>query len=59
MPLVINSLKGGHTQTCTHTYRRPDQKILRNQGHAGLWSAHTWFKNNKDNKISGQERLCT
>ena len=36
MPLVINSLGGGHTQTNTHTDIRTET-ILRNQ-------MRTWFK---------------
>ena len=43
-PLVINSLRGGHTQTRTHTDVRT-KLILRNQARAGLWPAHAWFKN--------------
>ena len=41
MPLVINSLEGGHTNTHanTHTYRHlRTEAILRNQGRA-------WFNN--------------
>ena len=44
MPLVINSLRGRHTYTNTHT-DVCTETILRNQGHAGLWPACTWFKN--------------
>ena len=38
-PLVINSLRGGHT----HILKFTDKAILRNQAHAGLWPAHAWF----------------
>ena len=44
-PLVINSLRGGHTHKHTHTYRHPHRNILRNQARAGLWLARAWFKN--------------
>ena len=47
MPLVINSLGRGHTNTHTQT-RIPmirTGSILRNQTHAGLWLACAWFKN--------------
>ena len=46
MPLVINSLGGGHARKHTHThththtqaYRRSwTEAILRNQAHAGTW----------------------
>ena len=40
MPLAINSLGGGDTHTHIHA-----EKNLRNQAHAGLWPAPTWFKN--------------
>ena len=40
MPLVINSLGGGHTHT--HTDVRTGT-ILRNQAHASLQPVHTWF----------------
>ena len=43
-PLVINSLRGRHTNT--HAYIRTET-ILRNQAHASLWPAHAWFKNLK------------
>ena len=42
MPLVINSLGGVHTQTCTHTDIRTET-VLRNQASAGLLPAHVWF----------------
>ena len=48
MPLVINSLSGGHTHTHkhTHAYRHSQtEAILRNQAHAGLWPARAWVKN--------------
>ena len=48
MPLVINSLGGGHTNTHTHTDTRTET-ILRNQAHAGLRPARTWFK--KPNQV--------
>ena len=44
MPLVINSLGGGHTDTNTHTDVRTET-ILRNQACAGLWPARAWFNN--------------
>ena len=34
MPLVINSLKGGHTRTQMHT-NAADKAILKNQAHNG------------------------
>ena len=49
MPLVINSLGGGHTHINTHTDIRTET-ILRNQAHAGLWPACAWF--NKSPKIA-------
>ena len=48
MPLVINSLRGGHTQTDTNTHTYTDahtETILRNQMCIGLWPACAWFKN--------------
>ena len=46
MPLVINNLRGGHTQTRTQAYRRSrTEAVLRNQAHAGLWLARVLFKN--------------
>ena len=55
-PLVINSLGGRHTHTQTHTRKHTHanthtrilsrtEAILKNQAHAGLWPACTWFKN--------------
>ena len=44
-PVVINSLEVD-THTCTHS--RTEAIILRNQVHAGLWPAHTWFKSTCD-----------
>ena len=45
-PLVINSLRGGHTHMQAHTrILSQTEAILRNQAHAGLWPACTWFKN--------------
>ena len=50
MPLVINSLGGGHTHTHTHKHTNTHTKthtdvrtetIIRNQARAGL---RTWFK---------------
>jgi len=41
MPLVINSLGGGHTHTCILTLWT--KVISRNQSHAGLRMAHAWF----------------
>ena len=32
MPLVINSLGSGHTQTYTHTYRRPHKNNFKKPG---------------------------
>ena len=47
-PLVINSLRRGHTHTHTHTRTRIPTirtgSILRNQAHIGRRSARTWFK---------------
>ena len=42
--LVINSLGGRHTQTCTHTDVRTES-ILRNQACASHKLARAWFKN--------------
>ena len=45
-PLVVHSLRGGHTHTHanTHAYRHLQTKaILRNQARTGLWLAHAWF----------------
>ena len=44
MPLVINSLGGGHTHTNTYT-DICTEIILRNQVCAGHRLAHAWFKN--------------
>ena len=46
MPIVINSLGGGHTHTQTHILTICTGSILRNQVRANLWPAHVWFKNN-------------
>ena len=54
MPLVINSLRRGHTDTLalsplslsharTHTHTHT-HTILTNQVHTSLWSACAWFK---------------
>jgi len=51
MPLVINSLRGGHTHTHTHIART--KAISRNQSHAGLWPAHAW-----SNKKKVKKRFC-
>ena len=48
MPLVINSLGGGHTHTNTQTHIQTDIRIgtiSRNQACTGLRPAHAWFKN--------------
>ena len=47
MPIVINSLGDGDTNTYTHkhTYMFCAESILRNQVHTGQRPAHTWFKN--------------
>ena len=50
MPLVINSLGGGHTHTHTHTHTSTHTDvrtgtISRNQAHAGRRPARAWFKN--------------
>ena len=42
MPLVSNSLRGGHTHTYKHSRT---EAILRNQVHAGHRPALAWFKN--------------
>jgi len=42
MPLVINSLGG---QTHVNIQTSCTKAISRSQVHAGLWSAHIWFKN--------------
>ena len=45
MPLVINNLGGGHTNT--HKYTHTDihtKTILRNQMLAGHSPPHAWFK---------------
>ena len=44
MPLVFNSLRGGHTDIHTHTDNRI-KVISRNQARAGSRLAHAWFKN--------------
>ena len=46
MPLVINSLGGGHTHVNTHTHTQTIHtgSILRNQVLASLWPVHAWFK---------------
>ena len=36
MPLVIDSLEGGHTCKCTHILTLQTKAILRNQAHASL-----------------------
>jgi len=43
MPLVINSLGGGHTHTHTHT-DIADKSNFKKPGMRRLWLAHTWFK---------------
>ena len=46
MPLAINSLGGGHTDTHTNTHTHTDvrtETILRNQARASLWLVHAWF----------------
>ena len=54
MPLVINSLGGGHTHTHKHTqvyrYSRTEA-ILRNQVCAGYRPARAWFKKPKIEKL--------
>ena len=46
MPLVINSLGGGHTHTYTNTHTDVHTgSIVTNQARAGLRPARTWFKN--------------
>ena len=45
-PIVINSLKGGHTHTNTHAYRRSrTEAILRNQARTSLQPMHASLKN--------------
>jgi len=46
MPLVINSLGGGHKHTHKHTRILTSRikAISRNKSHAGQRPAHTWFK---------------
>ena len=44
MPLVVNSLGGGHTNTHTHTDFHTET-IFRNQVHADLLQAPVWFNN--------------
>ena len=45
MPLVINSLGGGHVHAHTHAYRHSQtEAILRNQANTGHRPACTWFK---------------
>jgi len=44
MPLVINSLGGGHTHTHTHTHI-VDKSNFKKQARASLWPARAWFKN--------------
>ena len=46
MPLVINSLGGGHTHTHTQTHIQTIRtgSISRNQARAGLWPVRAWFK---------------
>ena len=65
MPLVINSLRGGHTHTCantqTHTHRRSwTEAILRNQvtgwhvpGLKISWSSSYTQKMNNNSCIKG------
>ena len=44
MPLVITSLRYGHTHTHKHTLTIRTGSILRNQASASLWPARSWFK---------------
>ena len=56
-PLVINSLRGGHTHTHTHTYTHSwTEATLRNQAHASLWRVHAWFKNTQELVHIGKEQ---
>ena len=49
MPLVLNSLGGGHTHTNTHTDVRTET-ILRNQARASHRPVRAWFKNKLEEK---------
>jgi len=49
-PLVINSLRGGHTHTHAGILTSWTKAISRNQLHAGQRPVHAWF-NNYNNDI--------
>jgi len=49
IPIVINSFRGGHTQT--HILTLWTKAISRNQSHTGQRTVYTWFKNSKDGRI--------
>ena len=66
MPLVINSLGGGHTHTHTHTHTQTHIQTIRtgpilgNQARAGLRPARAWFKNCEINpKVASYIVLCS
>ena len=52
MPLVINALRGGHTdrQTNTHAYQRTNQSKFKKPGMHGL-RVHAWFKIKQQNLV--------
>jgi len=59
MPLVINSLGGGHTHTHTSILTSRTKVISRNQACTSWRPAHAWFKNSKFSIISSASQLAS
>jgi len=51
MPLVINSLRGGHIHTHASILTLQTKAISRNQAHASQRPERAWFKNNNQSRF--------